>query len=176
MTVTVALDVQYPANSPTLPLMGIAVSQNNPFVDAGYLRPWFAGGSHFPASGNTSGGSVKFTWSMRPRGNEQLYAAVTQLSIRTSEATAASYVTWNQDGDDWEKEPYRKGLIDIAQTYIPLDLITPDVPYALGQAKSGTSGDLVLTHAVNTNGKSYTMDVRGWVSDRPFLTPLNVAP
>jgi hypothetical protein len=173
MSVSKAVSVSFPDNSPTLAIVG-SPPEYNPYVGAGYLRPWYVGVES--QAGDGSGGTVTFSWSMRPVGNESLFVTISQIRVRTSDTTDPQYITLYQDGDDWEHEPYTKRRLDVAATYIPLDVITQDNPLNAGAAKSGTTGDLALKFETNTNAKTYLIDVRGWVADRPFLTPLTVSP
>jgi hypothetical protein len=60
--------------------------------------------------------------------------------------------------------------------YAPSYLVRSDQPLVMGKLAINIAGIIYVTFSNNTNTKNYGLQVRGWISDRPFIVPRNLVP
>lgn len=176
MGVTVNYPLQFPDNSPALPVE-YSPEQYNPYAQAGYLRPWFIGGSKVPATGDGSGGGVYQTWSFRASGDDTpVFVTITRLKVETTN-TVSGLDAQCYSGTDWDRPFTTKSHIDNqVETMIPANMITPMDPYAMGEGEANSTLLITMAWSNNTDTKAYYITASGWISDRPFLTPMTFTP
>jgi hypothetical protein len=177
MTVTNSVQVKYPANTPVLPNVG---TPNQFYPQGGFLRPWYADGMSTPgrATGDSSGGLVVQEMNFRPAlGDQPIWVALSVVSVFSSELNAHTITLSGTLGSDWERPIHR--LISLSSTSvinISHEMVEPNKPMYLGEGTVDNDLTFNIVYSVNTNTKVYQSFCRGWVSDRPFLTPLTIAP
>lgn len=177
MSVTVALNVTYPDNSPVAPVVGSPV-QYNPYVDAGVLRPWFADGQGgYAGTGDGSGGSMRFTFPFRPAGDDRPIFVTISQAFGLTNSQEAQALTLAATGIVWERGPHERSELNITAPYwFPKKLVEAGDPLTLGKGQTGDILEMVMTFEVNTNTAGYQIFASGFVSDRPFLTSRNILP
>lgn len=178
MAVTVNYPLQFPDNSPALPVE-YSPEQYNPYAQAGYLRPWYIGGTAVPANGDGSGGGVYQTWDFRASGNDTpVFITIVRLKVETSNIVAGlDAQCYTTVAADWDRPFATKVKIDNqVETMIPSDMITPSNPYAMGEGVANSTLSMTMAWSNNTSSKQYYITASGWISDRPFLTPTTFIP
>lgn len=175
---TITLDrghVEFLDNAPSLPIVG-SPPQFNPMVKAGFLRPWFVNGVDTFLTGDASGGTARFSFQFRPQADDEpIFASIVQMKVWTTD-TNAQFCQVTPLGANWSYPFRRQQELDVTNTAIPRDLVTPDNPAVLGKGDTGVVLGFTVSFQINTDTKQYFMSAMGWVADRPFLTPINVLP
>jgi hypothetical protein len=178
MSVTGIFPLLYPTNSPAVPVTGTPANFN-PYADAGYLRPYYLDGATTGLTGDGSGGQVIFQWLYRPvAGDVPVFAAITQMTMYSTEATANSSVELSPSSQaDWDR-PVNKAITVDNQgaVLIANEIVKSENPLYLGKGVVGNVLQFNLKCSVNTNGQAYRFYGAGWVSDRPFITPTTLTP
>lgn len=174
MAIAETISLSFAENLPILPRAEGPLGQFNPL--GGYMRPWFV--SH-QLAGLTGGGAVDLTVEVRPElGNGPIFLSVAQVRMTTNDTTAGSFVKFSGDADDeyqYGKNEVRK-TTDITELFAANDLVVPENPMIFGSLEAGLSGGLFCSFQTNTDAKLYRVSIHGWISDRPYLTPLTLFP
>ena len=108
-----------------------------------------------------------------------MFLALTSLQTLSSDTGASTLMTY-VDIVDWQE--IASGFIGQGVTTASTvanykeDLITPALPVNFGELVTGQPGDIQVVYGTNVNGAVYYAQLRGLISDRPFVVPRTVVP
>jgi len=174
MAISESTNIKFATNLPVLPRALGPHEQFNPL--GGYMRPWFV--TH-EMTGAAGGGAVDLVVLTRPDASvDPLFLSVSKVRTSTNDTTAGSQTQFNgQTEGDWQygKNEVRATIL-VAELFQPNDLVIPDNPAVFGEITQATTGALFTSFQTNTDTKKYRVQMHGWISDRPFLTPLTLFP
>lgn len=180
MSVLGVRPVQFLENTPVLPAVGSYPEQFNPYVQAGFLRPFYVNGfgTENDLVGDAGGGVVQFQFQFRPEADDKpIYMSFSDIVVKTTEPTSDQFVQLSASSStEWEMASSRKVIYPVTTTTLTVHLVTPDKPVSFGKGITNDTLEMHVSFETNTLADVYEMMVKGWICDRPFLTPLTLMP
>lgn len=169
----ITVPIKYLDNSPVIPAAptpGYQYSQGG-----GYLRPFH----RIENLVGTGSGNVSIRIQTRPSADDTpVFVSLAQMQLFTNAVGTGLYCFFEvETAADWSygREGTRQP-VDVTEQRIVNSFADPLHPLVLGQLAAGKTGEIKGFFETDVIAKTYTAALFGWISDRPFLTPLGMFP
>lgn len=170
--VDLTVPITYLDNSPVVPLAG---TPNQFSGGGGYLKPFYVNATVI----GTAVGNATINAETRPEEDEKpVFISVVQAVLKTNSTNVGFVRFGGLATADWPEYGTREryATVDVTETFIPFYASNIDNPMAMGRLLVMTKGELTAVWETDVTGKTYKLEIYGWISDRPFLTPLTYFP
>lgn len=170
--VDLTVPITYLPNSPVVPLVGTPDQFSG---GGGYLKPWYVR-ANVVGSGS---GNATINTEIRPAEDETpVFMSIVQAILKTDSTNVGFVRLGAVTGEDYPEygTRVRYRSVDVGEVFIPYFAANMDNPMAFGKLLVSTKGEIAAVWETDVIAKIYVLELYGWISDRPFLTPLTVFP